>query len=168
MANGILSVALRFDADRGVQEDVRIVHAAVQGRNVNGSPLGADSPWGVKLAVTISARGVGTLAAPAVDHLAPNARLSWWPQEPLRATIPAGATTLVLPRTASEIECTLEDGTVVAHDYNAATRTVTIAAQAGPVDVAYRDWYLMFFKDFRRNRNRDEATVSYDLEIEEV
>ncbi|WP_262265482.1 hypothetical protein [Microvirga yunnanensis] len=164
--NDLFSFALPQEADRGIVEDVEMISAAQFERNVNGDQMDLESPWGVRWRISISGSGPGCLAAPAMDHLRPLDWFRYKPREPFSITIPAGERKGTLPVDPSgPVTARTESGVIV--PCTVAGREVTLPATPSVNIVAScESWLLCRLHAFRRSRDHDGATVSWNVEAE--
>lgn len=155
----------------GIREQRVWEHAAQIARDVNGGLMTGSamkSPWGKKARYTWSASGAGVLDLPGFDHLEHLDLLVIEPIDPWTFTIPAGATSFVLPRTPVPGSVKLRKPlTGEPHAFTIATKTLTLAATV-QLKGEFVPELITALVDWDKDVDEDAARYSWKLEVAEV
>lgn len=162
-----LSIAVPYEADRGVSDAWDREDASEEDRDVNGDLMvDLASPYGFKRTVVITGGGPGCLAAPAADDLPTFAPIRVMNKEPFRLTFQSGETRKTLPAVPTWVACRTEAGVLVPFTMEGADIVL-----AGPPIVKiigeWQQWVDMRLIRFRWSRDRDAATVSWTIEAKQ-
>ena len=155
----------------GIREQRTWEHAAQKSRDVNGGLMTGSamkSPWGKKAAYTWSASGPGVLDLPGFDQLEHLDTFRISPIDPWTFTVPAGATSFVLPRTPIAGTVFLRHPlTYAPHPCTLVGKTITLAGTTVLKGEFVPD-LLVGLIDWDKDIDEDAARYSWRLQVEEV
>ena len=169
----IAGIIIEDAAGQGIKEARSWEHAATITRDVNGTLMTGSamkSPWGKKAVYTWSASGPGVLEMPAYDHLQALDTFQVVPINPWTVAAPAGATTLVLPRTplAGSVRLIdITDGS--AWPFTIAGKTLSFVGLPSNIKCSFRPQLLMAAIDLPTDDlDEDQQLYAWSLTAAEV